>query len=115
MPASPCTEVSSPHVDAWMLTPPRVPGDSRRRCAARHREALSEIGATAARAGVRGRVSAPLLVKMLAVTNAAPAVDLDGRSHLCRCHNGSGRAFYLEIMQYRRAVLRDVDAGAARD
>ena len=113
MPASPFTEMSSPHVDAWMLTPPRVPGDLDEGALLRISMALSDIGATAARAGCAAEYSAALL-KMLAVTNAAPAVDLDDEA-IFAASQRLREAFYLEIMQYRRAVLRDVDAGSARD
>ena len=105
MPAFPFTEVSSPHVDAWMLTPPRVPGDLDEGALLRISMALSDIGAA--------EYSAALL-KMLAVTNAAPAVDLDDEA-IFAASQRLREAFYLEIMQYRRAVLRDVDAGSAHD
>ncbi len=111
MPASPSPEMSTPHVDMWMLTPPRVHSDLDEVALLRISMSLGDIGATAARAGCAAEYSAALL-KMLAVANAAPAVDLDDEA-IFAASQRLREAFYLEMMQYRRAVVRDIDAGVS--
>ena len=106
------SDTACPHVEAWMLAPPRVPSPIDEGALLRISMALGEIGATAARAGWAAEYSAALL-KMLAATNAAPAVDHD-EDAIFAVSQRLREAFYLEIMSYRRAAQADVDMGALR-